>query len=184
MHSCEGHIKYDENNEYDTEISAAYIYFFFASQSSILDKYPLPESWYIGEGDRACNIFSIKDTVLKTITENDMQANEAVKLMRANNHKEKVLKEIYDWAESLPKAIDIGLLPEDTTFEQAMERKEEVCYDNMLRLNDYYELKKLKEELKKHFEEQKNSGTLIYDFDTSPHGVSNEGYYESTDETE
>lgn len=102
--SCEGHIEEDVITCLDT-FSDPYIYFYFWKDSEILKEHPLPETWKLDDNDIKAERFSIHDNITDSIPEelwNDGNENKFILWLCDNWDKEKRLKDIYDWAVSLP----------------------------------------------------------------------------------
>lgn len=100
---CEGHIGKDIYG--DSSFSNPYIYFYFWEDAKVLETYPLPDTWYISDAYNKCEIFSIEDSIMKKVPvefKNDKEYNQFVDWMKENWNQEKSLRDIYNWAVSLP----------------------------------------------------------------------------------
>lgn len=96
---CEGHI---EQNIYDgkEEFQTPYIYFYLWQDAEILDSYPLPKDWYIDNPE--CEVFCIRGSKMPNCFEDEDEYNEYLDYIKNNWNHEEIIKEIYDWAVSLP----------------------------------------------------------------------------------
>ena len=93
---CEGHINEDE-------FMYPYIYFYFWEDKDILNTHPLPATWYITEDLIATNTFSICDyTHYADKFEDDEAYDKYLEWVKKDWDQESVLKDIYNWANSLP----------------------------------------------------------------------------------
>ena len=101
--SCEGHIESDIITGKDV-FSNPYIYFYFWEDSEILKDYPLPKTWKLPEDHAKCARFSIYDNI-EDIIPDEIKSNDSdnfIMWLYNNWDKENRLKDIYDWAVSLP----------------------------------------------------------------------------------
>ena len=104
---CEGHI---EPDEYDAVEGFAnpYIYFYFWDYTDVLKTNPLPSTWYINDSDKECKIFCIRDNICEEAPEHVKDGDNIKDLykytawLKNNWDQKKRLKDIYDWAISLP----------------------------------------------------------------------------------
>jgi hypothetical protein len=106
--SCEGHIEPDNDTLMDT-FRVPYIHFYLWEDSEILKDYPLPESWFMPDIYKSTNTFSIYDSIMEEIPKEISVIDDQDKFiswMHKNWDKEKRLKDIYNWAVSLPDRDD------------------------------------------------------------------------------
>ena len=102
--SCEGHIEPDAITHLDT-FSPSYIYFYFWEDSEILKEYPLPKTWHLPNDNIKSEIFSIYDNIINTLPKEIScidNSDEFISWLHINWDKENRLKDIYNWAVSLP----------------------------------------------------------------------------------
>ena len=104
---CEGHI---EPNDYtgEEEVTLPYVYFYLWEDANVLETNPLPDSWYIGDEEKECEEFVIRDNICKSMPKSIINGNEIHDLVAYNGwlkrhwDKEKRIKDLYDWAIGLP----------------------------------------------------------------------------------
>ena len=97
---CEGHL--EENNDGIMEFNSPYIYFYYWSDTEILETYPLPNTWHIQPDDKECRIFSIRDTICDNTPKSIEDYDDYIELVESSWDQEKSLSDIYEWALSLP----------------------------------------------------------------------------------
>ena len=99
--SCEGHIEENPISN-KAEFAVPYIYFYLWNDFDVLGDYPLPESWNITIEDAMRNIFTIYDTIVDEVP-GGLDNDKYIEWISRSWDKEQRLKDIYDWAVSLPE---------------------------------------------------------------------------------
>lgn len=92
---CEGHLE-------DNTFSPSYIYFYLWDDVEVLNNYPLPDGWNMPADDKAANLFKINNDITNKTIFTDNEHAEYINEVKANWNKKKLLKDIYNWAVSLP----------------------------------------------------------------------------------
>ena len=104
---CEGHIEPDDYTAKE-EVILPYIYFYLWDDANVLSTNPLPDTWFLPDDDKDCEIFSIRDNILNEIPKSIINGNIIHDPIAYNGwlkkhwDKEKHIKDLYDWAVSLP----------------------------------------------------------------------------------
>ena len=99
--SCEGHIEPDVYTG-EEGFAVPYIYFYNWNDSQILKDHPLPDTWYIPSDEKACEIFLIRGAKLINYFDNEEEYKAYMDYAKNEWDKEKSLRDIYNWAVSLP----------------------------------------------------------------------------------
>ena len=78
------------------------MFIYTSSDIKILNKYPLPKTWYIDDNSFKNDIFVIRDHIIEEI-DKDIDDDEEIKWFKENWNQEESIKDLYEWAKSLPK---------------------------------------------------------------------------------
>lgn len=121
---CEGHVD-------DDGFTNPYVYFYISNDIKILNKYPLPKTWYIDDDSFKNDVFIIRDHIIEEIDDN-IDDDEAIKWFKENWNQEESMKDLYEWAESLPKK---DKYIRDMLFKYIKKHGEFIIFRNAAKIN-------------------------------------------------
>lgn len=104
---CEGYIGPDDYTG-EEEVTLSYVYFYLWDDADVLQSNPLPNTWYLPDDDKECNIFSIRDNIINEMPKSIINGNEIHDPVAYNGwlkrhwNREERIKDLYNWAVSLP----------------------------------------------------------------------------------
>lgn len=105
---CEGHLEPADDCSGNIEFTCPYVYFYIWEITYDLRAFQLPDTWFIDDLDWECKVFTIYDKVgcyVKRFSE-FMENKELIKTIERIWDKEQSLRDLYNWALSLPVNIN------------------------------------------------------------------------------